>query len=265
MNLVRGIRGDRRLLIAGALGGSAIGYLARGGVVFGFYIVLLTPLLALNAALLLEAVLRRLPRPAATRLAAALLVLFLGVAWWSGTLQPLYTEHPADPARSAVAWMKVHVPADARIIGRDDLFPLLREPVDGPAFPNYTVHWKVAHDPAVRSAVFMENWSTVDYLVISDHLVDDFWQTDDRIAVAAQWNAHLVARWVAPAGNTNVHAPQYVEIWEADRLRSADRSVYATADESRGRALQCGPRMSSCDVDQEPAPVALRDRHVPAR
>lgn len=262
-NLVRGLRGDRRLVVAAALGLITIGYLARGGVVFSFYVVLLTPLLALNVALLFDALLRRLPRAAAFRLAGSAVVLFLGVAWWSGTIQPLYTEHPSDPARHAVAWMKAHVPADARIIGRDDLFPLLREPIDGPAFPNYAVHWKVAHDPAVRAATFADNWSTVDYLVISDHLVDDFWGTEDRIAVAAQWNAHLVARWIAPAGNTAVHAPQYVEIWEADRLRSGDRAAYAIADRTRGRDQLCGPRVSSCDVDVELAPLALNDVRIP--
>ena len=156
--------------------------------------------------------------------------------------------------------MKAHVPPDSRIIGRDDLFPLLREPVEGPAFPNYTVHWKVAHDPTVRAAVFASNWSTVDYLVISDHLENDFWGTEDRIAIAAQWNAHLVARWAAPAGNAAVHAPQYVEIWEADRLRSTDRSAYAIADRTRGRDQLCGPRVSSCDIDPTPAPVALPEK-----
>ena len=259
-NLIRGLRGDRRLVLAAALGLLVTAYLARGGVVFAFYVVLLMPFLCLNAGLLFDAALRRLPQAAALRLAASTVVLLLGVAWWSGTLQPLYAEHPADPARTAAAWMKAHVPPDSRIIGRDDLFPLLREPVEGPAFPNYTVHWKVAHDPTVRAAVFASNWSTVDYLVISDHLENDFWGTEDRIAIAAQWNAHLVARWAAPAGNTAVHAPQYVEIWEADRLRSTDRSAYAIADRTRGRDQLCGPRVSSCDIDPTPAPVALPEK-----
>ncbi|HEY8656179.1 MAG TPA: glycosyltransferase family 39 protein [Candidatus Limnocylindria bacterium] len=264
-NALRGLRGDRRLIVAAALGLVTAGYLARGGIVFSFYVVLLVPFLALNLALLFDPVLRRFPRPAALRLAASALVLFLGVAWWSGTLQPLYTEQPSDPARTAAAWMKAHVPADARIIGRDDLFPLLREPVGGPAFPNYTVHWKVAHDPAIRAAVFAGTWSTVDYLVISDHVVDDFWGTDDRIAIAAQWNAHRIARWAAPPGNTAVHAPQYVEIWEADRLRSGDRAAFAISDATRGRDQICGPRVATCDIGVELAPLAARDRFAPAR
>ena len=264
-NLTRALRGDRRLLVPAALGLITIAYLARGGIVFSFYVVLLVPFLALNAALLIDPLLRRFPRPAALRLAGSALVLFLGVAWWSGTLQPLYTEQPSDPARTAAAWMKAHLPAGARIIGRDDLYPLLREPVGGPAFPNYTVHWKVAHDPAVRASVFADTWSTVDYLVISDHVRDDFWGTEDRIAIAAQWNAHLIARWAAPAGNLAVHAPQYVEIWEANRLRSGDRADYAIADVTRGRGQLCGPRVSNCDVDVELAPLAVRDRIAPIR
>lgn len=264
-NALRGLRGDRRLLVAAALGLVTIAYLARGGIVFSFYIALLVPFLALNIALLLEPVLRRFPRPAALRLGGSALVLYLGVGWWSGTLQPLYTEHPGDAARQAAAWMKVHLPSDARIIGRDDLLPLLRTPGDGPAFPNYTVHWKVAHDPAVRASIFADSWSTVDYLVISDHVLDDFWGTDDRIAIAARWNAHLIARWTAPAGNLAVHAPQYVEIWEAGRLRSGDRAAYAIADVTRGRDQLCGPRVSSCDVDVELAPLAVRDRVAPVR
>ncbi|HUQ16839.1 MAG TPA: glycosyltransferase family 39 protein, partial [Candidatus Saccharimonadales bacterium] len=53
-NLLRGLRGDRRLIVAAACGLVTIAYLARGGVVFGFYVVLLVPFLALNAALLLD-------------------------------------------------------------------------------------------------------------------------------------------------------------------------------------------------------------------
>jgi hypothetical protein len=59
-NLVRGIW-NRSALAAGLLGLMPLIYLARGGIVFDFYIMFAIPFFALNLALLLTAIFERIP------------------------------------------------------------------------------------------------------------------------------------------------------------------------------------------------------------
>jgi len=70
----------------------------------------------------------------------------------AGALQALYVQAPSAAGREATAWIKAHVPADAFIITRDDLWTDLREPgPGGPGFQNVHSYAKVAGDPAIRT------------------------------------------------------------------------------------------------------------------
>lgn len=234
------------LRIAAAIGLITCLYLARGGIVFGFYIVFAVPFLALNVALVLDPVFARIGPRRAMRLGASLLVLLLGTYWWSGALQPLYTQRPDGPGREAAAWIKTYVPPTATIVGRDDLLAYLREPIDGPAFGGFQVHWKVAHDPRVRRELGYD-WSRIDYLVIDPHELDDLAGTDNVLALAALAHAHVVAEWtfVNPSIG-NLHWDQRIQIWESDRLRDPNLAAFS-AWNFHGRDQVCGPRVASCD------------------
>lgn len=194
-NALRGAR-DRRLLIAGLLGLLPLFYLARGGVVFDFYVLFAIPFLCLNLGLLLDLAVRHLPARSNRTTVAIATAALLGGYLLSGALQPLYLDRSALPGREATAWIKRHLPADSRIVVRDGFWvDLHEEGLGGPAFPDAHSHWKVAADPAIKGGVFHEDWRRVDYLLMSPGLEDDFEATGNTVALEALRRSHPVKRW----------------------------------------------------------------------
>ena len=241
-----GLRRRRGLALAAVLGLIPCLYLARGGITFGFYIVFALPFLALNVGLGLDPLLARFDRTRRLRLAASLLVLLLGTYWWSGTIQPLYTEHPDEPGRAAEAWIKTYIPPTATIVGRDDLLAYLREPIDGPAFSGFQVHWEVVNDPAVGADLDYD-WSRIDYLVVDPHELADFAGTGNTLALTALEHAHKLAEWTfVNPDSAQLHWDQHIEIWEADRLADPNLAAFRGAL-LHGRDQLCLPRVASCD------------------
>ncbi|MEA2662967.1 MAG: hypothetical protein QOH08_2539, partial [Chloroflexota bacterium] len=143
------------------------------------------------------------------------------------------------------------VPASAVVVGRDDLFAYLREPVDGPALRGYQVHWQLANDPEVRLQLGYD-WTRIDYIVLSQHQLKDFNGTDNWLALTALRHAHLVASWSAVLGSP-LHWDQHIEIWEADRLTDPNPSAFS-AWLTPGRGQLCGVRVASCDEVPAPPP-----------
>lgn len=227
VNLRRGFQ-DRRALAAGLLGLLPLLYLARGGTVLNYQIVFALPFLALNLALVLEPLRARLHIPARLVAPAAALALLAvaGNYWLSGELKPLYNEVPAQAGREALAWIKANLPAESRLIVRDDLWSDLREAGSGgPAFPNAHPHLKIASDREVREGVFKNNWQTVDYLVITPNLEKDFQLANNTLALDALHHAHLVKRWTAQPGTTEMHPQQIIELWKVDKPGPLDTAL----------------------------------------
>jgi endo-1,4-beta-D-glucanase Y/4-amino-4-deoxy-L-arabinose transferase-like glycosyltransferase len=222
-NLLRGVR-DRRALAPGLLSLLPIAYLARGGVVLDYYILLAIPFLCLNIAVALQPLVGRLPLPlAATLPIIAAAGLLAGYAHY-GQLIPLFTQRPDTGSREATVWIKQHLSPNSRIITRDSFFTDLRTPgLGGPAFPNVHSHWKVALDPAIRDGVFQGNWQTVDYLIMTSNLEQDFRTSNDTIALDALTHAHLVRRWSAGDG-------QPVALWMVDKPDASGQSVMTASD-----------------------------------
>ena len=245
VNVYRGLR-QRPSLVAAIAGLIPCLYLARGGIIFVYYIVFALPFLALNLGLALDAVLRQLEPVRARLLGASLLVLLVGIYWGRGTLAPLYTQHPDAPGREAAAWIKTYVPASATIVGRDDLLAYLREPLDGPAYPGFQVHWQVANDRNVPWS-FGYDWSQIDYLVVDPHELSDFEETANTFALAALGHAHKVAEWtfVNHAAGP-LHWDQSIQIWEADRLSDPNLAAFF-AWNLHGRDQLCKAHVASCD------------------
>ncbi len=227
VNLLRGIR-NRQALMVGLLGLFPLVYLARGGVVFNYYILFAIPFLCLNLAIaftpLVNLVGRR--RKVAGWLALLLVPVLLAAYWLAGPLRPLYAEHPADSGRQAISWIKQNLPADSRIISRDDLWTDLREPgLGGPAFPNVHSHWKVATDKAVYDEVFQNDWHNVDYIIMSPNLDQDFATASNKLSLQAFQHSHLVKRWSADLGTESLHKHQIVELWKVDKIGTLDKDV----------------------------------------
>ncbi|MGI9149166.1 MAG: glycosyl hydrolase family 8 [Chloroflexota bacterium] len=206
---------SRRSMAVCLLGLLPLGYLGRGGVVFDFYILAAIPFLCLNVAFAINPLMSllrvRLAEPMTIVLTSAILTGYLQ----ANTVQPLYTQHPGLAGREAIPWIKQHLAPDSRVITPDDLWTDLHEAGStGPAFPNVQSHWKVAADPEIRDGVFHADWRSVDYVIMAPGLEDAFQASDDRIALDALHNAHLVKDWQADGSS--------IGLWKVDRAGSTE-------------------------------------------
>ncbi len=233
VNLVRGFR-HRQALGAGLLGLLPMVYLARGGVVFDFYILLAIPFFCLNLALLATWLCQRFrltpsdeakavwrPRPGHVISAVAFLALAVSYVRGNAWL-PLYQSNAGQVNRDAIIWIKQHVPAQSLIVGGSDVWTDLHEPgLDGPAFPNVQSHWKVGADPAIRDGVFHNDWHMVDYLVLSPQVKQDLVDANIQVAQQALQHAHLVKSWTADSSQ--------LELWKVDKPSSTDAAMLAAS------------------------------------
>jgi hypothetical protein len=187
-------------------------YLARGGLVFNFYIVFAVPFFCLNIAALLEPLCARLSFHRANVLAIVLAGLIAGY-WWGTTAQQLYTARPSEAGRAAIAWIKQNVPPRSMIVADDAFWPDLR--ADTPVFPNVHSHWKVGGDPEIADGVFHNDWRTVDYLIMTPGLERDFASAKYQIALEALQHAHPIHSWLADGVR--------VELWQVDKTTDERR------------------------------------------
>jgi endo-1,4-beta-D-glucanase Y/4-amino-4-deoxy-L-arabinose transferase-like glycosyltransferase len=226
LNLARGARlrtvDQRRAAATGLLSILPLAYLARGGIVFDFYILAVLPFFCLNMAVLASPLLERVPRPAAALAAGAVAVSMLVGYVQADMLQPLYTQSPSTSGREALAWIKTHVDPQAFILTGDDLWTDLREPGFGssqaaPGFPNTHSYTKVAGDPAIHTGVFHDDWRNVDYLVVAPGLQDALIASGNTIALDALQHAHVVRTW------TNDETS--LELWKVDKTGQTESEL----------------------------------------
>lgn len=174
-------RYDPTLLVAGTLAFEIAFYLARGSVILDFYVIPLIPLYALCIALVGDRALKSISAPASRVIVpaicagvAALLLLpsggYLIKHGQTGQLQA------ADPyhvpltflQNEQIAWIRQHVPSNARIISDDDIWVSLHD-----VHPYYRYdesHWNAASDPEVRKIFGGGNWQDIDYIVLSNRM-----------------------------------------------------------------------------------------------
>jgi len=184
-------------------------YLARGGLVFNFYIVFALPFFCLNLAALFEPLFARLTFHRANTLVIVLTGLAAGY-WWGTTAQPLYAERPSEAGRAAIAWIRQNVPPQSAIVADDAFWPDLRVAgPSGPAFPNIHSHWKVGSDPEIGEDVFHNDWRTVDYLIMTPGLEHNFEGVKYPVALEALRHARPIRRWEADG--------TVVELWQVDK------------------------------------------------
>jgi hypothetical protein len=191
------------------LGLLPIYYMARGGLVFNFYIVFALPFFCLNIAVLLAPLFARLSFHPANLLTIVLTGLAAGY-WWGTTAQPLYVERPSEAGRAAIAWIRQNVPPESAIVADDAFWPDLRVAAPGaPAFPNIHSHWKVGSDPEIGEDVFHNDWRNVDYLIMTPGLERNFAGVKYPVAQAALRHARPLGRWEVDG--------TVVELWQVDK------------------------------------------------
>ena len=224
--------GPRRALAAGLLGLMPLAYLARGGQVERFEIVIALPLLLLNLALLVEWLAGWLRPWLRIPLVAAAVTALVAGYWWSGATPALYSGRPDEPGRQALAWVQQMLPADSRMIISDSLWTSLHSGEQ--PFAAAHSHWKASTDPAIRTGVFADDPRNVDYLLLGADSAADITAAGATLPQQALQSAVLIARWTEERGSTRssqaggrFHAPQTVELWKTAQPGSTEASFLA--------------------------------------
>jgi 4-amino-4-deoxy-L-arabinose transferase-like glycosyltransferase len=209
LNLLRGAR-NRLAFTVALFGLLPLYYMARGGLVFNFYILFAIPFWCLNIAALLTPLCARMPRWGAGALVMVIVGALLGAYWWDGRVQPLYTIHASQAGHAAITWIRTNLPPQSTIVADDAFWPDLRVPGSGePSFRNLHSHWKVGADPEVAVGELHNDWRAIDYLIMTPGLEKNFAGTQFPIALEAFQHAHPVRRWTSDG--------TVIELWQVDK------------------------------------------------
>src|SRR5262249_26294698 len=164
-------------------------FLARGGVTFGFYVIPLLPLLALNFAVFAWGVISLVLRirwwdnRALTRwIAPALLLSWMALLLPHDLQLPMnrmnFAADETQPQLAALQWMSEHVPRSAQIVA--DHYDFLDMRVKGgmgagygQPFDHTDMYWEVATDPALYIQLLHNDWNNIDYIVAGSELATD--------------------------------------------------------------------------------------------
>jgi 4-amino-4-deoxy-L-arabinose transferase-like glycosyltransferase len=187
-NLYSGLRDRERYrseLVASLLTLSYTFYLIRGSVMLEFYVVPLVPFLAMNIGMVASRMLRmvpqRLPLLAGSVQTVILAVFFAVLVLPTGGYVLVHDQYgktvPHDLYKlplttmqeEQLAFIRAHIPPDARIIIDDDMWVQLHDV--RPYYLRAHSHWKASSDPAVRDKVFARNWQNIDYIVMSNKML----------------------------------------------------------------------------------------------
>jgi 4-amino-4-deoxy-L-arabinose transferase-like glycosyltransferase len=156
-------------------------FLLRGGVILSFYIIVLIPLVALNAALAVHTMMNWTRRLVRAELVCALLIVAIAAGVVVNGVQHsgnAFTQHSTSAQTQSAIWVRNHVPRNAVVVINSYLFMDLRQPGgegvgDGATFPYAHVYWNIAYDPELRSALLQDNWDRIDYIVADSEMLHD--------------------------------------------------------------------------------------------
>lgn len=179
-NLIVGLWKRNQLFLAL----SAVSYwalLLRGGVVFTFYIIVLVPLVALNAALAVDTIMNWIRRLVRVELACTLLVVSITGSIMVNDLSHAdiaFTQHPTSAQTQSMVWIRNHVAHNAVVVINSYLYMDLRQPGgegvgDGATYPYAHVYWNIAYDPELHDGLLQNNWDRIDYIVADSGMLYD--------------------------------------------------------------------------------------------
>ena len=177
---------NRGYIVASLLGFSYGLYLIRGSQMLEFYIVPLLPFLAMNLGIFGGILLQPLAKLRPASVSAALQGVAI-LTLWAGLLSPtagyffvkdeygktvphdLYKLNVTYMQAEQLQFIRQHIPPTARIVMDDDLWVELHDVA--PYYKWAHSHWKAAADPDVRDKLFGKNWQNIDYIVMSNKML----------------------------------------------------------------------------------------------
>lgn len=191
-------------------------FLARGGVTFAYYIIVVLPLFALSIGLLADIPITRLisdtesqsydfsrsamPQfPNVVALATMLALLMLGIY-----VAPLnHTNFTADgvtPEVQAMQWMANNAPRSSMVVASHYFWLDMRAPggmgdTYGAPFQNVQMYWNVATDTAILNGVLHNDWNKIDYVMEDSDMALDVKNNDMAIIADAINHSTIVAHF----------------------------------------------------------------------
>jgi 4-amino-4-deoxy-L-arabinose transferase-like glycosyltransferase len=216
---------NRGYIVSGLLAISYGLYLIRGSQMLEFYIVPLLPFLAMNLGIFSGIVLQPLAKLRPAQVSAALqgvaiLTLFAGLL--SPTAGYFFVKDefgktvPHDLYKLNVTYMQTeqlqfirqHIPPTARIVMDDDLWVELHDVK--PYYKWAHSHWKAAADPDVRDKLFGKNWRNIDYIVMSNKMLQamELNNGDGNENYILEALRHSVRIWNLPRGDIDLQIYQ---------------------------------------------------------
>ncbi len=178
-NLIMGWWNRKQLLLS-LLAISIWLLLIRGGVVFGFYILPLIPLAAMNAAFAVNTITDWIGRVVHFDLVRSMLTLGVALALIPYFIQPAsfpFVQHPTSVQTDALVWIRNHVPRNDFVVISTYLYVDLHEPGgvgvgNGPVYNNAEVYINVATDPELFTGKLQNNGDRIDYIVADSAMKD---------------------------------------------------------------------------------------------
>lgn len=175
---------NRRSLFLSLFAISFWALLLRGGVIFAFYLIPLIPLIALNAVLALNTLVRWIGQLIRFEWVGVVLIFALLVVIIPYEVQHdlspynLFTLRPSLVQTDALVWIRAHVQRRAMIAINPDLYVDLHEQGgegvgDGTTYPYAHVYWNIALDPEVRDTLLKGNWDRIDYIVGGEEMLSN--------------------------------------------------------------------------------------------
>lgn len=248
----------KRYRLAGIMGLATLAlwaFLARGGLIRGFYLVPVVPLLALNAGLVYGSAANWLRRLLENRIrlgamlgkggqvaALAICLGLCGLGYVSSDLgfrsdpYVLWNSDQAYGQRQALEWVRTNIPSDKLVVTDNYLWTDLNgtSEADGQQdtafrseYSSY-YYWPVAQDPEIRNGTFDGDWRSIDYLVSTSQMHEDAREFGLALVVDALEYSRPVAQFDTGGFNVTVH--------KVDKTRSPEPSVAPSGGEA---AQQC--------------------------
>lgn len=203
-NLLIGIR-NKVSRLAGLLAASMWAFLMRGGLVIEFYVVPLIPLLALNIAVAVWYLQKRLERIAAGNIAAYLRPSLMVVTALIFTLTALhhaskirgdlnlYAADQTTPQIEAVEWMLARDDPQAFYVIDNYGYVDLHERGEGKNFEHAEWYWKVDLDPELASELLNGSPENIHMIALTPQMENDITTVGLDITLAAWHNSDPVA------------------------------------------------------------------------
>lgn len=241
------IVGRRHDAFAAMLGWTVLSlwvFLGRGGIIQGFYLIPLLPLLALCLTLTADAIVsgvrRIVSRPRLARVASGGVLALTLTGVGTGTAlayrhsgDALWTADPVRGQEEAVTWVQQHLPRSSRIVIDNYMWYDLHVPASGAPFKDAIYYWNVGFDPGLRRDVFGDNWRTVNYVISTPQMVHDLTTQAFPVVTPAFEHSVMVRSfdtggWTVEVRRVDQTAPNQLPHASATKAQQSSCMTYGT-------------------------------------